>query len=93
MKPPTSFRASLPALTAGAVMLVSGGKAHACAACFGQSDSPLAVGLNWGIMSLLVVVVSVLGGVVAFFVHTIRRAETPPEETAPSQSQTNSAPS
>ena len=36
---------------------------RACTACYGQSDSPMAAGMNWGIMSLLVVVGSVLGGV------------------------------
>jgi len=25
----------------------------ACAACYGQSDAPMAHGMNWGIMSLL----------------------------------------
>ena len=46
----------------------------ACAACYGQSDSPLAAGMNWGILSLLVVIVGVLGGVAAFFVVLARRA-------------------
>lgn len=46
----------------------------ACAACYGQSDSPLARGMNWGIMSLLGVTLLVLGGVAAFFVCLARRA-------------------
>ena len=25
----------------------------ACAACFGESDSPLAKGMNWGILSVM----------------------------------------
>jgi hypothetical protein len=41
----------------------------ACAACYGQSDSPLARGMNWGILSLLGVVVFVLGSVASFFVY------------------------
>ena len=45
----------------------------ACSACFGQSDSPLAKGMNWGIFSLLAVVVSVLGGIASFFVYLARR--------------------
>ncbi len=49
---------------------------RACAACFGQSDAPMAAGMNWGIFSLLTVVVLVLGGVVAFFVYLARRAAT-----------------
>lgn len=43
--------------------------AHACATCYGASDSPLAQGMNWGIITLLGVVGSVLFGIAAFFVH------------------------
>jgi hypothetical protein len=46
----------------------------ACAACYGQSDSPMAHGLNWGILSLLAVVVPVLGGIAAFFFFIARKA-------------------
>jgi len=46
----------------------------ACAACFGQSDSPLAKGMNWGIMSLLVVVVMVLGSIALCSFVLARRA-------------------
>jgi hypothetical protein len=46
----------------------------ACAACYGQSDSPLAHGLNWGILSLLGVVVPVLGGIAAFFFFIAKKA-------------------
>jgi heme/copper-type cytochrome/quinol oxidase subunit 2 len=48
--------------------------AHACAACFGRSDSPLAAAMNWGIFSLMAVVVSVLGGIAGFFVYLARRS-------------------
>jgi len=50
---------------------------RACAACFGQSDSDLAKGMNMGIFSLLVVVISVLGGIAAFFVYLARKSATP----------------
>ncbi len=46
----------------------------ACAACYGKSDSPMAAGMNWGIFSLLAVVVSVLGGIAAFGIYMARRA-------------------
>ena len=49
---------------------------HACAACYGASDSPIAKGMNWGIMSLLVVVGCVLGGVASFFVYLASRSAT-----------------
>ena len=43
--------------------------ALACATCYGASDSPLAQGMNWGIVTLLGVVGAVLFGITAFFVH------------------------
>ena len=46
----------------------------ACAVCFGNSDSPWAKALNWGILVLLFVVLSVLGGIVAFFMHMAKRS-------------------
>jgi hypothetical protein len=59
----------------------------ACAACYGASDSPMAKGMNWGIASMLVMVVLVLGGVAGFFVYLARRsaALTP----APARSRVN----
>jgi heme/copper-type cytochrome/quinol oxidase subunit 2 len=47
----------------------------ACAMCYGaKTDSPLAAAMNWGIMSLLVVVVFVLGSVASFFIYLAKRA-------------------
>ena len=46
----------------------------ACAACFGQSDSPMAKGMNWGIFTLLAVIVSVLGGIAGFFIFLARKS-------------------
>jgi hypothetical protein len=48
--------------------------AWACAACYGQSDSPLAAGMNWGIFSLLGTITVVLGGVAAFFIYLAKRS-------------------
>lgn len=48
--------------------------AEACATCFGQTDSPLGRGLNWGIMTLLVVVNGVVAGICSFFVYVARRS-------------------
>jgi len=50
------------------------GPVLACAACFGKSDSSLAKGMNWGIASLLVVVISVLGAIASFFIYLARRS-------------------
>ena len=46
----------------------------ACAACYGQSDSPLAEGMNMGVLFLLGVVTLVIGGFVTLFVMLARRA-------------------
>ncbi len=51
---------------------------QACAACYGQSDSPMAAGMNWGILSLLGVITSVLVGIAAFFVVLARKSKAKP---------------
>jgi hypothetical protein len=56
----------------------------ACAACTGRTDSPLAVGMNWGIFTLLGVVLTVLSGVLVFFVHVIRNEESASNDATPS---------
>ena len=60
--------------TAVVVMIVAPQELLACAACYGKSDSALAQGMNWGILSLLALVVFVLGGIAAFFVYLAKRA-------------------
>jgi len=64
----------LIALTVLLVALANPPRALACAACYGQSDSALAQGMNWGIFTLLGVIGFVLVGVAGFFVFLIRRA-------------------
>ncbi len=56
------------------VSLASAPSAMACATCFGESDSPMAQGMNWGIFTLLVVVASVLAAIAGFFAFIARRA-------------------
>ena len=68
------FRKILFNLAAPALVLASAPAALACAACFGKSDSKLAEGMNWGIASLLIVVVGVLGGVAAFFIFLAKKS-------------------
>jgi hypothetical protein len=57
-----------------AALLAQPDSARACAACYGQSDSPLASGVTWGILSLLAVVMSVVGSIVTFFVYINRKS-------------------
>ena len=47
----------------------------ACPVCFGQSDSPMAVATNMGIIAMLVVVAGVLGAFASFFIYLMRRAK------------------
>jgi hypothetical protein len=49
-------------------------RASACAACYGQSDSPLAKGLVWGVFALIAVVVPLLVGIAAFFIYISKRS-------------------
>lgn len=48
--------------------------AWACAACFGKSDSPAAVAMNWAIGFLLMVIVGVLGSIGYFIYYLNKRS-------------------
>ena len=66
------------------VPVLSGSPLFACAACYGRTDSPLAEGMNWGIFTLLGVVLTVLTCVAVFFVHIVRKEEASnPDATHP----------
>ena len=49
-------------------------KVMACAACYGTSDSPMAQGMNAGVLFLLGVIGMVLCGAATFFVFLARRS-------------------
>jgi hypothetical protein len=73
-------------LAAGALAAALAGKPAtllACAACYGQSDSALARGMNWGILTLLGVVALVLGTLATFFVYLGKRAAASSDEVDP----------
>jgi hypothetical protein len=65
------------------ILAATSNGARACAMCYGKSDSPLAKGMNWGIASLLVVVVGVLSGVATFGIFLARRAAAAPPPPMP----------
>ena len=48
--------------------------AVACPVCFGQSDSPLARGVNMGVLFMLGTITAVLIGFAAFMIYLARRA-------------------
>jgi hypothetical protein len=49
--------------------------ALACPVCFGNSDSPLAIATNLGIVAMLVVVAGMIGAFATFFIYLNRRAK------------------
>jgi hypothetical protein len=55
------------------LMAFSPSPLFACAACYGRSDSPLAHGINWGIFSLLGIVVLMLSSIATVFIFLLRR--------------------
>jgi hypothetical protein len=59
--------------------------ALACPVCFGNSDSPMAIAMNMGIIVMLVVVAGVLGGFASFFIYLMRRAKRVAEQTDPGE--------
>jgi len=79
-----SFRKILKAaLFAVALTALSPSPLFACAACYGKSDSPLAQGMNWGIFTLMGVIVTVLGTIAGFFVYIIRKEAAMTNSAAP----------
>ena len=82
MKLPLKFLVPVLALSVPA-------KSLACAACYGQVDSPMTSGLNWGIFTLLGVIVPVLGGFLAFFIYLIRKSEALANTAAPQNNSTD----
>jgi hypothetical protein len=49
--------------------------ALACPVCFGDSNSPMAIATNAGIIFMLVVVAAMLCGFASFFIYLMRRAK------------------
>ena len=55
-------------------LLIAAPEAQACATCYGESDAPMAEGMNAGIFTLLIVITAMLGGILAFFIFIMRRS-------------------
>lgn len=73
----------------GAIFMASTPSAQACATCFGASDSPMAQGMNWGIFSLLAVVVCMLSGIAGFFVFLAKKSAQASSASQPLPLETN----
>lgn len=46
----------------------------ACSVCFGNPDSALGQGARWGVLAMICIITSVLGGISAFFVFLGKRS-------------------
>jgi hypothetical protein len=67
---------SIKVLLALIVSALMPGIAQACSVCYGDPESNLSKGLGWGIVVLLGVVVTVLGGIGTFFVYIAKKSPT-----------------
>ncbi len=89
--PRTALKTNCLAFCYLALLLLSQTAASACSACYGQNtDSPLADGMNWGIMSLLAFIITVLIGVASFFVFLARKAGSLQPDPQPTTASLNS---
>lgn len=68
------MRHALSSLAAVPLALGLSPAVHACATCFGRSDSAMAEGLNMGILFLLGIILALLAAFASFFVFLARRA-------------------
>jgi hypothetical protein len=59
--------------------------ALACPVCFGNSDAPMAIATNTGVLFMLGVVAVVLVAFASFFVYLIRRANRVADQTGPAE--------
>lgn len=57
------------------LLLAAPRAALACPVCFGDSNSPMAIAANMGIIAMLIVVAGVLGAFASFFIYLMRRAK------------------
>ena len=55
----------------------------ACPVCFGDSNEPLAVAMNYGIWFMLAIVAVMLSAFAAFFISLMRRAKRVAEQPDP----------
>jgi len=58
-----------------ALSLAAPRAALACPVCFGDSNAPMAIAANAGIIFMLVIVAAVLCGFASFFIYLMRRAK------------------
>ncbi|MBQ91039.1 MAG: hypothetical protein CL441_06415 [Acidimicrobiaceae bacterium] len=68
------LRVAWTAALAGLISLVLPRTSEACTICFGDPNSPMAIGTSWGILFLLCVTFGMLGAFAYFFLYLVRRS-------------------
>jgi hypothetical protein len=61
-------------LIVAVILILAPRAAFACPVCFGQNDSPLALGINYGILAMLAIIVGLWIAFGSFFIYLRRRA-------------------
>ena len=69
-----SASTALVGVVVASVLLLVPRAAFACPVCFGQNDSPLALGINYGILAMLGVIGVLWVAFGSFFIYLRRRA-------------------
>jgi len=65
---------SWTAFVVAAVALATPKPVLACAVCFGDPNSPMAVGASWGVLLLVGVTAAVLSAFAGFFLYLVKRS-------------------
>ena len=57
-----------------AILVIWPVRAWACPICFGDPNSPMAIGASWGILLLLGVTLAMLAAFAGFFLYLVKRS-------------------
>ena len=63
-----------PAGVFAALAMLAPTPAHACAVCFGDPNSAVAIGASWGVLLLVGVTAAVLSAFAGFFLYLVKRS-------------------
>jgi hypothetical protein len=69
------LKIALPPLLVAAMSLAAPRAALACPVCFGDSNAPMAIATNAGIIFMLAIVAAMICGFASFFIYLMRRAK------------------
>ena len=69
-----SASTTLVGVVVASVLILAPRAAFACPVCFGENDSPLALGINYGILAMLGIIGGLWVAFGSFFIYLRRRA-------------------